>query len=498
LRNYFYKINKKYIESFSNRIFSRFRQEDIKTNNSFLKSILTELNNLFKFIGGKVSTKDDIPKPTDYPDSEKFNKLITDINDDIQKIFTSQKLIEDDVNNLLNFNSTQRTKTFENLTSVQQLVYSIYIKNKKGINGEVIVPSSNPFESSDNMSEESSNIYIDQTRGVLTLDCVSDTQKTTDLENINIFFAGKIPFEPIYPNNKTLGVGHHWKMSKVSPVHFINTKNRSEVLNYKSLMEDDPANNLGVGWCEFESVKTHLVNWTYTETKKSNRLVENNDGSIIFNTIETEVDKLYSLDSLKKYIGEIFNKDSQLIYLDANNSLQGQYINQSYNIETPGLTETPQYKLVIPFKSNTPITNEIAITFFGDAFGYYPKIIWNKSLVYSNQQGSDLSYNLIAPSDTKKIPENGLYSCLIQGGFIKPTRLELFLEYDSDKLHWYPIDFYMSHYIYNSTQDYSLEYDNKEQIMFILGKSYDIFVDSEADQENEKARALNVLLSRGR
>lgn len=494
MKNYFFKINGKYIESFSKNILSRFRNNEIRSNSSLLKSIFIELNELFKHIGGKVSSKEDIQKPTDYPDSSKFNKLILNIDDDLRKLFTAQKLIEDDVNNLLNFNSMQRTKTFENLTSTQQEVYSIYVKNKKGI----IIPSNNPFESSDNKDDGSKDVYIDQTRGVLTLDYKSSTEKTADIENIDIFFAGKIPQEPIYPNNKVLGIGHHWKLPGAAEDHFIDSKNKSQVLTYKNMMIDYPDNSLGVGWCEFESVVTNINTVIDFDSKRSYRLTDNNDGTIGFTSIISANPYSSIEEKLKNYIGSMYLKDSQLVWLDVNNSLQGKYVNQSV-VPIVGIGDNiAQYKLVIPFHSSTPSTNEIFINFEPDTNGYYPKINWSKSVVYSDQNGSDDSYGLIMPADNKLISENGEYSCMIQGGFIKPSRMELFLEYGSDELHWYPIGFYMTHYMYNASQTYSLINNDGENIRLILSKTYDIFVDTEADIESEKTRAINVLLARGR
>ena len=496
MKNYFYKINGKYIESFSKRVLDRFKKEDIRSNVSFLKSILNELNNLFKYFGGKISSKDNIPKPTDYPDSKQYNKLVSDINDDIQKIFTAQKLVEDDVNNLLNFNSNQRTKTFENLTSTQQKVYAVYIKNKKGINGEVIIPAGNPFESSDNKSPESDNIYIDQSRKTLTLDSKTETKKTADLDNVTVYFAGTKPTTNVYPNNQILGLGSHWKIPKRSNVHFFNTSNFSEVSEYKKLMADDPGNNLGVGWCEFETVSTKLDKTYEFVLKKSYKLTESY-GQIA--TVLTPESNTRSEYVIKNYIGTKIFKDPQLIYLDINNSLQGQYSDSSYFAPIILYGEKPpQYKIVIPFKGDTPITNEIIIDFETDKNYYYPKIDWSSSKVFSNQNGSDLAYSLIPPVNPNFIPENGIYSCSFQGGFIKPSRLELIVEYGADPLHWYPIEFYMSHYMYTASQNYSLTTGVGSTVTLILGKSYDIFVDAEADVEKEKSRALNVLLARGK
>ena len=96
MKNYFHTINKTYVENFFRRVKSSYKNNNIHTDSLFLKTILRSINDLFKLIGGRISNKDDIPKAKDYPDSTKFNHLIEDINIDVKKLFTSQKLIEND------------------------------------------------------------------------------------------------------------------------------------------------------------------------------------------------------------------------------------------------------------------------------------------------------------------------------------------------------------------------------------------------------------------
>jgi hypothetical protein len=490
MKSYFHKINQKYVETFFNRVKIVYKNYNIHTDSLFLKSILRGLNDLFKLIGGKISSKDDIPKEKDYPDSQKFNKLINNINIDMQKIFTSQKLIENDVNNLINFNSYQRLKTFENLTSTQQEVYSLYIKNKKYIGRELTIPSSNPFLSSDNMSFESEGVSIDEHRGVLSLDASRSLSKPIDINNVRIFFTTSIPDATTYPNNKTLGIGSHWKIPKRSDVHFIST-NPSDIESYRRMMIDSN-DNTGIGWCEFEGVKT--------EVDVFNRQIRITTSYRLNDLAAGTIGAIYSKDiyipdeyALKNYIGKIFNRDAESILLDIPNSLQGRYV--SSNISVSNGT-TPQYKLVIPFTPDAPITNEIIIDIEPDDLGYYPKIIWSESKVFTNKNGTDTYYYLSEPSYSNDITHNGEYKCVIKGGFVKPSRIELILEYGSDFLHWVPIGFTMSHYSYSSQQNYYLTDTNQEDILLILNKTYDIFVDSEADEANEKIRAINVLLSR--
>ena len=461
MKNYFYKINQTYIESFFRKIKSVFNNYNIHTDALYLKSILTNINDLFKFLGGQISSKDNIPKVDDYPESKKFNNLITDINYDFQKLFNSQKLIESDVSNLLNFNSSQRTKTYENLTSTQQDVYSLFIKNKKYLGKELLIPSSNPFMSSDNMSVESTGVNIDQNRGVLSLSSTGSTKKPIDVNNIKIFFANSLPDKNVYPNNIVLGIGSHWKIPGRADAHFIGD-DQTNVDNYRTMMIDDSSSNTGIGWCEFESVKT------------------------IIDPLNN--DELY----LKNYIASMYQKSPDSIYLDIPNSLQGKYITTIDNSDNIDST----YKLVIPFTGDVVLTNEILIELQPNDYGFYPQIVWGESKVFTNDNGSELSYSLSSPSADNNITDNGEYRCIIKDVFIKPVRLELILKYGTDILHWVKIPFTMSHYSYSAQKTYSLNNDQSE-MRLVLNKTYDIFVDTEYDQMNEQARAINVLTVRG-
>lgn len=484
MRNYFYKLNQTYINNFFRNIYSTFSTVNIKTDVNFLMLLFKELNNLFRFIGGKVSNKNNIPKSTDYPDVKKFNTIINEINIDTNKIYTAQKIIESDVNNLLNFDSIQRIKTFENLTSTQQDVYSVYIKNKNTIDSEYIIPSENPFASSDNLSEESKNVTIDQLRKSLTLDYSSFTDKSIDISNVDIYFSNVFPDKKVYPNNIKLHVGSHWKID--SDNHFI-SDNRSIIENYKQRMIDSQ-NNTGIGWCEFEAVKTTIDENFIIEPKKIYRLKDIKSGT--YDTIISNSFVSPSEVYLKEYIGKLFNKDKEFIFLDIQNSLQGEYISDNSVIIFNSINKSnePNYKLVIPFLDSIPLTNEIVIDFEPDNLGYFPVINWEESKIYTTSESFKFNKQYV-PND------NGEYRCVIDK-FIKPKRIELILYYPADYMHWTPIDFYMSRYNYTAQQNYYLEQQNGDKILIVLNKSYDIFVDSEPDQDKEENRALNVLIGR--
>lgn len=483
----FYKLNKTYIDSFRNNVYRRFGEKDKRLETGLLKSVLDEVIELFRKIGGKTSSKRDIPEADEYPDTVKYNRLLNNIALDLDKLYNAQRLVEGDVNNLLNFNSNQRDKTFENFTTAQQEVYSAYVKARKDVVGGVTVPASNPFTSSDNMSPESKDVYIDETRKALTLGFSTTVNKPVDIRNVVVYFSGRKPTQPIYPNSDTLAIGSHWKKSATDP-HFIDSSNLSQVDSYRTRLIDDPNNNEGIGICEFEAVETtNFQIFTGTRAVSSFRLCG-------YSPVVYPIFEDYAVTNLKKFIGEIYGKDSELIYLDVPNSLQGSDGYFKLKLQTAQGSQKPRYKLVVPFV-DAGLTNEIAVELTPNADGFIPKINWMESKVFSNVGGSDLAYALIEPKTVEgDMSVDGKYICHI-ARFVIPSRMELIIEYDSDELMWLPTPFYMAHYVYSDQKTYELPYlnDNQDKVYITLKKSYDIFVDAEASEEREKRRALNVL-----
>ena len=68
----FFRINSKYIQAFRNNVYSRFMNNDKKTDSVFLRSIFDELFILFKRIGGRTANKSNIQRNMQYPDSKKY------------------------------------------------------------------------------------------------------------------------------------------------------------------------------------------------------------------------------------------------------------------------------------------------------------------------------------------------------------------------------------------------------------------------------------------
>jgi len=495
----FYKLNKDYIYAFQRNVGERFLSKDKRSETALIGSVLREINDLFRNIGNKISSKRDIPKPDEYPDSEKHNKLISDIGFDIDKLYNAQSIVESDVNNILNFNSGQRQRTFENLTTTQQVVYSAYIRSKKDVIGGVEVPEGNPFTSADNASNDSEDIYIDENRAVLTLAHDTFLQKPIDVKNTIIYFAGKQPDRPIYPAGNTMGIGSHWKKSSSDP-HFVNTDDLNSLNNYKTMLIDTSDSNTGVGIAEFEAVKTTNYGFTAPSVREENRLFYGDNAQTIVRPIYSPIkSEASSIIELKEYVGKLYNKDLELIYMDMANSLQGEFIKQ---VDIPSTSQEgtqPQYRLVIPFTENV-MTNELSLEFACNSGGYIPRINWQESKVYSNIGGSDIAYGLVSPAtDERDVSTDGKYVLHITD-YIAPTRAEIVIEYDSDNVMWQPIDFYLAHYIYTDSNTYEMPSyrDTENKVSITISKSYDVFVDAEANESKEKRRALNVLRSPGR
>jgi hypothetical protein len=491
MKNYFYNLNKKYLQTFKRKAIDRFKNEYIKTDEALLSAIFKEMTELFRHLGGRTASKMDIPHRGDYPDAEKYNKLISAIEDDVDKLYTAQVLVEDDLNALLKFNANQRATTFEDIVSTQQKIMELYIRHKKDISGEFIVE--NDFTSTDALSSESSHVDIDEDRGVLTLASTFTENKPIDTNNVTIYFTGKKPIPPLYPNDDALRTGSHWRIPDQPEAHFVDTTNPSINNNYRSMMIDTPDVNTGIGWVEFEAVLTELV--PHVTLPIRSEYLFRNGNEITSEAFVPSINQTFpnrDIWALKEEVGRVagLNRDPELINLDVPYSLQG--IDGYVKRLTRTVIESDQeekYKLTIPFVTDARITNEIAVS-FAPIEGDIPKILWDESVIFSNVGGREVSYQIVPPSKPNEPSEDGYYVCKFYT-YVVPSRLELTLTYGGDA--WHPIPFQMTHYVYSINRQFDLPQQEGVDISLLLSREYDIFVDSEPNTAKERARALNVL-----
>jgi len=483
MKRYLYKLNRPFFISFERNIYNRFKTFNTRSFTNFFKCILQEINELFLKIGRRVSSKKDIMSENEYPDSSKHNKLITNIGYDLDKLFSGQQLIEDDVTNLVNYNQNQVERITNLFMRVQNSVYSSYIKAKKDIGGKVEIPGDNPFLHNSVASKESTNILIDESRKVLTLGVQqSSILKPIDTDNTVVYVVSNNNIVR-YPKNNVLWPGSHWKCSGNDP-HFQDTANPGIASSYKTMMIDDPLNPVGVGFCEFESVATgsKVLSIRYMDIVNSYIPEKNGRSNPSHLPTNIDPDKL-----LCGYIGRLFNKDASFIFLDKENSIQGQYLGDITN-----LININKFKLSIPFKGTINRTNEIQISFSSNnnTYGRYPKIFWKESKVFSGTN----NYDLLSPNDS--VPIDGVYKCVF-ASYIVPSRIELVLGYDGCLDDYWPyIKFMMSHYIYNNQKTYTLPQPmnlSNRDLTVTLRTAYNIFVDAEPDTLGEEQRAINVI-----
>lgn len=491
MKNYFYNLNKKYLQTFKMKVIDRFKNEYIKTDESFLKAIFKEMTELFRHLGGRTASKQDIPVKGDYPDGDKYNKLISAIEDDVDKLYTAQVLVEDDLNSLLKFNANQRATAFEDIIATQQKIMQLYIRHKKDISGEFIIE--NDFTSTDALSTDSSSVAIDEDRGVLTLASSFTESKPIDTDNVTIYFTGKKPTPPLYPNDDALRTGSHWRIPDQPEAHHVDTANPSINKNYRFMMIDTPDVNTGIGWVEFEAVLTELVPHV-TLPIRSDYLFRNGN-EITSRSFVPSIEQTFpnqDIWALKEEVGLIagLNRDPELINLDVPYSLQG--IDGYVKRLTRTTIESDQeekYKLTIPFVTDAKITNEIGVR-FAPIESEIPSVLWSESVIYSNIGGREISYQIIPPANEDEPSEDGYYVCKFYT-YVVPSRLELILVYRGDG--WKRIPFQMTHYVYSINRQFDLPQQDGVNISLLLGREYDIFVDSEPNKPKERSRALNVL-----
>lgn len=477
-----YRMNKDYISSFQTKVYSRYNTDEKRTETGLLRAIFKEISDLFRKIGGQLSHKRNIPKAGTYPNSKKYNNLVQDICFDIDKLYNAQKLVETDVVNLVNFNSTQRDKIFESLVKIQQQIFSAYIKSKKDLLGGVEIPTGNPFTSADGMDSASNGVFIDEDRRSLTLSCDSKTLRIADSKNTSIYFIESIPTN-IYPRGDTLGVGSHWKQPG-EEAHFLDQTNASTTTTYKTMMSDDPALNTSVGYCEFEAVKTVGVKVVKKDEQVITRDRQFRFGAMVMPATVTASRVKYDYNfvyAAQKYIGQQLGLDPDLIKIDSYNSFQGDYITMNVS----DVVVNPKLKLVIPFTAST-LTNEIVVEFTVNEQIQLPKILWKESKVIGKTGDSSL-----VPSVDNNFVDG---RCVCHSStFVTPTRLELVFQYASAEVAWTRINFIMAHYKYTDFKPSTFLNTSGGHLSITIKRTYEIFVDAEVNVDKERARALNVL-----
>lgn len=450
-----FRLNSKYIGEFRRRVNDSFILYEKRSLSNFLKSLFKEITRLFNSIGGQISNKNNVPQINEYPDSDKVNNLIHDICFDIDKLYKTQNIIEEDLNALLNFNDYHRDQIFNDYLLIEHNVNKEYISNiNGGIDGNIFTEY---FDNNAITGNGSENVLIDENRGVLTLS--SETEKVEniiDTDSVEIIFhENTIPNTyPKFPLSNTLSVGSHWKKYLGTDPHFIDETNDQQRSKYKTRMIDDINASDNIGYCEFESVFSNYTSGTGI------------------------------IDTVKTYVGKKIGKDSNNIYLNRD-SIQSKYCYFSSNL--PDLFNQKQtLKLTIPLLPGAEVfTNQFDIDFSYMSNGNNaPAILFKKSRAISTD-GTE--YHLV----DSRHNGNGIYTCIISS-YINLKSIELILDIGTGINSWEYIDWVMGHWQYTNRLTYTSA-TARDAVHISIEKVYDIFVDRIGNEEEELSIATNII-----
>lgn len=456
MAGYYRKINEKYIKQFKNRVRDGVNALVRVTDSMVLRVILKEVNRLFGIMSGRQTSRRDIPTPSDFPDSKTFNKLLDDIDIDIDKVYTAQTLIESDVQNVANFNSLEREKGLKNLARVQRKVYNVYLKSKKNIDGTIIIRED--FKN-DEVPPESVGVQVNLNKETLTLQVEDTSEVRTAVDNniVDCFFVDSPSNKyNIYPNNRHLTLGSFWKQERGYDPHWSLKESKTR---YKYMMVDGPTAS-NIGSTQFEAV------FTYDENGSMRTAVE-------------------------QELGNYFQLHPSFIQVDRSNSLHGKF-SSVFNIDTATTQETvnPRVRLSIPFTRNTPLSSSFLVDLEPNDGGVLPSIDFNASSAY-DVNNRKVKFQALDTSKVSDYTKTGRYQLNFNEPII-PTRVDLIIYFANSP--WAELgEYMMAEYIFEKRKTFQLATNLSTSITTTLVKTAYVFVDAESNVRNEEIRANNVM-----
>jgi len=468
-----YKLYGKYFEQYKTKVLTQIRGLIRTTDEEIMDVCLTELNNLFEIISGRKTSIIHIPKYNRFPDSVEFNNMLSNLDIDFSKLFDLTKIISNDIQSVVNYNSVERDSIIELLSSTQAAVYNAYISSKKGINGTTIIKEN--FINDDNTSIKT-GVIINPSLKRLMLKPINDNTKF-NRKDINIDFIDATHYieQPtdynLYPNNIELSLGSYWKVSDSKTHHGGINYNP----NYRNNILTDKTGTSGeqLGSCQFESVITI-----------------DPDNKIPMNIkIENEYSEYKSIPTNYIFINRPTSINDKYIYtkqLDSN------------------LPSNIRFK--IPITTNT-LVNSCIIKINPTGNNTYPKINEATSFVRTDVNNEVDSSNKIGISvisnDTLEYTDNvsKIYT-IIFATPVKPTMLELEFVYNNND-GWYDVTYDMSVWLAELTKivniNHKLDNTNVEndQLLIEYNRQVYVMIDDIADNDTEKNKVLDIITFEG-
>jgi len=451
MKKYIYKIFDKYFKQYKynvqNGIASLIRASDTE----ILYVCLDEMNKVMEILAGRLTTVLDLPHKHMFPNSTQFNTFLQHMDVDLDKLFNSSKLIVNDIQNVVNYNSLERETISASLGKVQANVYSAYILSGKGLTGSTIIKESfNTQESANLLAPGAENVVVDTNSRRLTLKTLN-TNPILDRSSLNYNFIDCSHSNDInkkhkiYPNNVDLALGSKWFIRNEN-YHF-NDK-RKETYR-ESILRDNIDPITSTGSCVFESVLTIDV-----DSKAHER-------------IETEFAEAYQI-------------PESFIFINRPISINSEYI--TTNNTDPDTT----LRLELPFK-NSKLSSSCRLILNPNNGNEYPSINDDLSFVRGSVIVDD---NLVTqrigiisstPETEDEFGVNNTYNIMFNQP-IEPEAIELVLNYNKP---WSKIDeYYMSIWLVellvdDVVIDYTVEDEETQQINIEYIQKVYLLVDTE-------------------
>jgi len=251
--NYINKIFSKYFNNYKNILGVKIGALIRASDQEIMKVALDEMYKILDILSGRMVSQTDVPHPHMFPSSKQWNLFLEHLNIDLDKLYNANKLIINDIQNVVNYNSSERDNITFKLSKTQSEVYNAYISSQKGLSGSIIIKED--FNTEDS-ARDSDNLSVDESVKTLTLrkkETVEDSKIiNTDMVDASHFTEQKN--YKLYPNALDLALGSFWDI----PKNGAHLTNKYDMVNYKQgLVIDGTAKSVHkIGSCQFESVIT--------------------------------------------------------------------------------------------------------------------------------------------------------------------------------------------------------------------------------------------------
>jgi len=453
------------------------------TDEQVLDVCLVELNRILTILDGRITSMLDIPEANRFPSSKQFNTLLANMDVDLTKLFAASKIVSQDAQNVVNYNSYEREGITKLLSNTQRKVYNAYIYSKSGIDGVVIIKEyfinnkeeyniSNDITNLNNVVINTGMQYLTLSKRAAINDSKTNPINTKFIEASHVSTIEQLTTTNstseynLYPNTTELAIGSRWNV-KTSPIHNIERTTESLKAYKKQLIYNNAAEVISdFNSCQFESVLTLDFS----------------------NTLHKTIERRFT---------ETFNVPLNYVFVDRPNSIQDKFISTHDDVTTFN-NPTSKIKLKIPFNTEL-LASGLSLTLVATEGYVLPKLLPKESFVITNGTGglsNIVGVNAIDDDDFIMTDVFKEYKIVFKQ-IVVPQMLELIFVYNNES-GWADIEYFAKTYNGTITKTINVniniedeEEANKLPISYI--RELYVVVDDIGDSNEERNLAYNVL-----